>query len=41
MTAFLQEDNVKDLRGLDLAHHFAPLQRSLGISWNIRNDVFT
>ena len=41
MAAFPREYIVKDLRGLDFAYYSASLQRSLGMSWNIRNDALT
>ena len=41
MAAFPQEDLAKDLRGVDLSQTPAPLQRTLGVSWNIQTDAFT
>ncbi|KAM7281667.1 uncharacterized protein ISCGN_006482 [Ixodes scapularis] len=41
MEAFPKEDHTKDLRGLDLSHDIPPIQRSLGICWDVKRDVFT
>lgn len=41
MAAFPPEDLAKDLASLDLSKDDLPLQRSLGLSWNLRKDCFT
>lgn len=41
MSHFPTEDLAKDLMSLDLIKDNLPLQRSLGISWNLRTDWFT
>lgn len=41
MNAFLVEDHVKDLKDLDLEKDTPPIQRSLGLSWNLKDDTFT
>lgn len=41
MTAFPREDLVSGLKDLDLSTEFPPMQRSLGISWDIPQDTFT
>ncbi|XP_042150458.1 uncharacterized protein LOC121838334 [Ixodes scapularis] len=41
MEAFPKEDHTKDLRELDLSHDIPPIQRSLGICWDVKKDVFT
>ena len=41
MEAFPPEDRAKDLKDLDLNADPLPLQRSLGVSWNLKNDCFT
>lgn len=41
MAAFPPEDLAKDLASLDLTKDDLPLQRSLGLSWNLRKDCFT
>ena len=41
MTAFPQEDLAKDLANLDLSKDDLPLQRSLGLLWNLKADCFT
>lgn len=41
MEAFPAEDRAKDLKDLDLAVDPLPLQRSLGLSWNLKTDSFT
>ena len=41
MEAFPPEDLAKDLASLDLTKDDLPLQRSLGLSWNLREDCFT
>ena len=39
--AFPPEDRSKDVEGLDLFADELPTQGSLGLSWNMRTDVFT
>ncbi|XP_028407859.1 uncharacterized protein LOC114530488 [Dendronephthya gigantea] len=39
--AFPEEDRATELRNLDLHHNSVPVQRSLGVSWDLHNDVFT
>lgn len=41
MGAFPSEDLAKDLAYLDLSEADLPLQRSLGLSWNLGTDTFT
>lgn len=41
MDAFLPEERAKDLKDLDLGVDPLPLQRSLGVSWNLQTDSFT
>ena len=41
MEAFAAEDRAKDLKDLDLGVDPLPLQRSLGLSWNLETDSFT
>ncbi|KAK7901877.1 hypothetical protein WMY93_018646 [Mugilogobius chulae] len=41
MNAFPQEERATDLKDLDLDVDPLPLQRSLGVSWNLENDSFT
>ncbi|RXN13836.1 hypothetical protein ROHU_037202 [Labeo rohita] len=41
MKAFPAEDHVKDLKDVDLEKDTPPIQRSLGLSWNLKNDTFT
>lgn len=41
MNAFPAEDNVKDLKDFDLEKDTPPIQRSLGLSWNLKTDTFT
>ncbi|XP_056400351.1 uncharacterized protein LOC130294492 [Hyla sarda] len=41
MEAFPMEDRAKDLKDLDLGTESPPLQRSLGISWDLKTDSFT
>ncbi|XP_046585211.1 uncharacterized protein LOC124292203 [Haliotis rubra] len=41
MKAFPQEDLAKNLMNLDLRTDSFPLQRSLGMLWNINTDTFT
>lgn len=41
MQAFPSTDHAKDLKDLDLAVDSLPVQRSLGLSWDLANDTFT
>lgn len=41
MRSFSSEDLAKDLVNLDLGSETLPLQRSLGLYWNLENDCFT
>ncbi|XP_074518426.1 uncharacterized protein LOC141784488 [Halichoeres trimaculatus] len=41
MEAFPAEDRAKNLKDLDLGADPLPLQRSLGLSWNLETDSFT
>ncbi|XP_062393459.1 uncharacterized protein LOC134080863 [Sardina pilchardus] len=41
MEAFPSDDYAKDLKDLDLQIDSPPIQRSLGLSWNLQNDTFT
>ena len=41
MSAFPSEDLAKDLALLDLNKDVLPLQRSLGLNWNLQTDNFT
>lgn len=41
MNAFPVEDHVKYLKDLDLEKDTLPIQRSLGLSWNLKTDTFT
>lgn len=41
MSHFPTEDLAKDLMSLDLIKDNLPIQRSLGLSWNLRTDSFT
>ncbi|KAI4892131.1 hypothetical protein NFI96_008825, partial [Prochilodus magdalenae] len=41
MKAFPKEDLAKGLKDLDLGTDFPPMQRSLGISWDVATDEFT
>ena len=41
MAAFPQEDLAKDLADMDLSKDELPLQRSLGLLWNLRSDCYT
>ncbi|XP_052772671.1 uncharacterized protein LOC128211694 [Mya arenaria] len=41
MKAFPKEDLAKDLKDLDLGHENLPVQRSLGMNWNLDSDYFT
>ncbi|XP_064485903.1 uncharacterized protein LOC135398425 [Ornithodoros turicata] len=41
MDAFPSEDYDNDLKNLDLSGGNLPIQRSLGLNWNLRADTFT
>jgi len=41
MEAFPISDRAKGLKDLDLENDPAPIQRSLGLSWDLKRDVFT
>jgi len=41
MSALPQEDLAQDLKSLDLNSDIVPLQRSLGLYWNLSTDSFT
>ncbi|XP_049322874.1 uncharacterized protein LOC125782565 [Astyanax mexicanus] len=41
MEAFPVEDHASDLKNLDFSVDSLPVQRSLGVSWNLKNDTFT
>jgi len=41
MNAFSPEDGAKEIKDLDLSKDELPVQRSLGVSWNIMSDTFT
>lgn len=41
MEAFPPEDRAKELKDLDVCADSLPLQRSLGVSWNLKMDCFT
>lgn len=41
MRAFPLEDHASDLRDLDLGVDAVAMQRSLGISWDLKSDTFT
>lgn len=41
MDAFLATDHAKNLKDLDLEGDTSMIQRSLGLSWDLSNDVFT
>lgn len=41
MNAFPVEDWAKEIKDLDLSEDEIPVQRSLGISWNVSSDTFT
>lgn len=40
MSAFAPEDLAKDLKDLDFGADPLPLQRSLGMIWNLESDSF-
>lgn len=41
MRAFPPEDLAKGLKDLDLNTDLPPIQRSIGVSWDVSDDVFT
>ena len=41
MEAFSNEDRGKDSRNLDLRHDSLPPQQSLGVYWNLEQEIFT
>lgn len=41
LDSFPQSDLAKDLCNLDLCNDTLPMQRSLGLSWDIETDQFT
>ncbi|KAK3703198.1 hypothetical protein QZH41_004965 [Actinostola sp. cb2023] len=41
MEAFPSEDQASDLRDLDLSKDAVPVQRSLGVYWDLKTDDFT
>lgn len=41
MEALPADDRAKDVRDLDLRHDLLPVQRSLGVYWNLTEDTFT
>ena len=41
MKAFANEDLAKNLKGLDFSLDNLPLQRSLGLCWDLKKDTFT
>ncbi|XP_075534566.1 uncharacterized protein LOC142568565 [Dermacentor variabilis] len=41
LEAFPEEGRAKDLKDLDLSNGSQPILRSLGVSWNMKKDVFT
>ncbi|XP_033727618.1 uncharacterized protein LOC117316950 [Pecten maximus] len=41
LDAFNSEDIAKDISGIDIQQEQIPLQRSLDIQWDLRNDSFT
>ncbi|XP_076874397.1 uncharacterized protein LOC143524681 [Brachyhypopomus gauderio] len=41
MSAFPSEDQASCLRNLDLGSDTAPVQRTLGVAWDLKNDTFT
>ena len=40
MKAFPGEDLAKELQGLELGQEFPPMQRSLGLGWDLSTDTF-
>lgn len=41
MAAFPSDDHASDLKDLDPEAADLPMQRSLGVSWDLKNDTFT
>lgn len=41
MDKLLPEDRAKDLGDVNLDFHHIPLQRSLGLAWDLKSDTFT
>lgn len=41
LAAFDKDDLGKDLTELDFDYDDLPIQRSLGVSWNLERDTFT
>jgi hypothetical protein len=41
MSSFPSEDLAKDIMALDLKTDVIPIQRSLGMSWDLKSDSFT
>eukprot|EP00079_Xenopus_tropicalis_P026785 XP_012820751.2 PREDICTED: uncharacterized protein LOC101731053 [Xenopus tropicalis] len=41
MKAFPSQDHANDLRDLDLGTDTLPVQRSLGLNWDLKSDTFT
>lgn len=41
MKAFPVEDRAKSIKDLDLSADSLPVQRSLGLAWNLETDSFT
>lgn len=41
MDNFPPEDRAKDLGNVNLDFHQIPLQRSLGLAWNLKSDTLT
>jgi hypothetical protein len=41
MAEFPSDDLLKDLKDLELSNDNLPLQRSLGLYWNLNTDTFT
>ena len=39
--AFPREDRASDLRDLDFSQDTIPMQRTLGVLWDVSNDAFT
>lgn len=41
MSAFASDDLAKDLKDLDIGNDQLPVQRSLGLNWDLMSDTFT
>lgn len=41
MSAFASDDLAKDLKDLDIGNDQLPVQRSLGLNWDLMSDPFT